>query len=150
MKKSIKIILIIVGIFVALFILLLLTTQSYFDKLEESKYNITEVDNVNISISDISLTGATITIKDTNVTPYIYGEWYKIEEEINGKWYELNTKVKDYGFNSKGYEVDENNEIKFIIDWNWLYGELPQGSYRIIKESHNKYIAIPFSIAITQ
>ena len=36
--------------------------------------------NVSMSIFDISSTGATIIIKDTNVTPSLYGEWYKIEK----------------------------------------------------------------------
>ena len=127
---------------------------SWFMKYEleenkESKYTPTEVENVSVSISNISLTGATITIKDTSITKYTYGEWYKLEKEIDGKWYEVNTKIENYGFNSIGYNVDENNEVKFIMDWEWLYGELPLGSYRIIKEVHNKYIAIPFSIATT-
>ena len=117
---------------------------------EVNVYATSEVENVSATISDISLTGATITIKDTNLTKYTYGEWYVIQKEENGKWYNIPTKVKEYGFNSIGYEVDENNEVKFVIDWKWLYGELSQGSYRIIKESHGKYISIPFNIAETQ
>jgi len=86
-------------------------------------------------------------IKDTN--PYTHGAWYKIEKEINGKWYEVKTIIESYAFNSIGYLPDENNEIKFEIDWEWLYGELPLGSYRILKEVGNKYIAIEFNIAKT-
>ena len=150
MKKSLKITLIVVGVIVLLFVLLALTTQSYFEEIEETVYATTEVENVSTTISDISLTGATITIKDTNESKYTYEEWYVLEKEENGKWYNIPTKVKEYGFNSIGYEVDENNEVKFVIDWKWLYGELPQGSYRIIKKSHDKYISIPFNIAETQ
>lgn len=149
MKKSLKITLIVVGVIVLLFVLLALTTQSYFEEIEETVYATTEVENVSTTISDISLTGATITIKDTNENKYTYEEWYVIEKEIDGKMYSIPTKVKDYGFNSIGYTVDENNEVKFVIDWEWLYGELPQGSYRIIKKSHDKYISIPFNIAET-
>ena len=149
MKKSLKITLIVVGVIVLLFVLLALTTQSYFEEIEETVYATTEVENVSTTISDISLTGATITIKDTNESKYTYEEWYVLEKEIDGKMYSIPTKVKDYGFNSKGYSVDENNEVKFVIDWKWLYGELPQGSYRIIKKSHDKYISIPFDIAQT-
>ncbi len=150
MKKSIKITIIVIGsLLIALGIMILVTK---FDSKEISVnvYAISEVENVSVTISDISLSGATITIKDTNEDKYTYGEWYVIEKEENGKWYNLPTKVKEYGFNDIGYEVDENNEVKFVIDWEWLYGELPQGSYRIIKESHDKYISIPFGIAETQ
>ncbi len=150
MKKSIKIALIVIGtLLIALSIIVLVTRLD--SKLKEvNVYATSEVENVSATISDISLTGATITIKDRNSTKYTYGEWYVIQKEENGKWYNISTKVKEYGFNSIGYEVDENNEVKFVIDWEWLYGKLPQGSYRIIKESHNKYISIPFNIAETQ
>ena len=150
MKKSVKITLIVSGIIVLLIVILVLTTQSYFKVVEENAYAISKVENVSASISNISLTGATITIKDTNTTKYTYGEWYIIQKNVEGKWYNIPTKVKEYGFNSIGYNVDKNNEVKFVINWEWLYGELPLGSYRILKESHNKYISIPFSIAKTE
>ena len=114
-----------------------------------NKREITNVDNVSISISDISVRGAIITIKDTNKTPYVYGEWYKIEKEDNGEWFLLKVKVNNYGFNDIGYKVDKNNEVKFVIDWTKLYGELEPGSYRIVKKVNNQYIYIDFKIART-
>lgn len=119
------------------------------NKNKESSFKTTKIKNVSIDISDISLTGATITIKDTNQNPYTYGEWYKIEKEIDGKWYEVKTIIDDYGFNDIGYLVDENNQVKFVIDWEWLYGKLPLGSYRILKQVNNQYISIEFGIATT-
>lgn len=85
--------------------------------------------------------------KDTNKDKSTYGEWYKIEVYKDDKWYDLETLVEDPMFNLVGYETDENNEIRFVIDWEWLYGELSPGSYRIIKKARNKYIAIPLNIA---
>lgn len=116
---------------------------------EQSKYITTKIKNVSISIKDISLTGATITIKDTNNPPYTYGEWYKIEKQINDKWYELTPLKDNYGFNEIGYLPDNNNEVKFVIDWSMLYGELPLGSYRILKQVNTNYISVEFSIANT-
>lgn len=116
---------------------------------KESTYNATEIENVGISIFDISPTGATIIIKDTNKNPYTYGEWYKIEKETDGKWHDVKTIIDNYSFNDLGYLVDKNNEVKFVIDWKWLYGELPLGSYRILKQVNNQYISIEFGIATT-
>lgn len=116
---------------------------------KESAYKITDVENVSIGIFDISLTGATVIIKDTNKNPYTYGEWYKIEKEVNGKWYEVEPLKENYGFNEIGYLPDKNNEVKFVIDWSMLYGELPLGNYRILKQVNNKYISIDFGIAVT-
>lgn len=47
------------------------------------------------------------------------------------------------------YIVDKNNEVKFTIDWKWLYGELPSGSYRILKQVNNQYISAEFNLATT-
>lgn len=119
------------------------------EKNKKSKYEIAEIENVDINISNISSTGATVTIKDTNKNPHTYGEWYKIEKKINNNWYELKTKIDNYGFNLIGYLPDKNNEIKFIMDWEWLYGELDLGTYRILKQINNQYIGIEFSITTT-
>lgn len=113
---------------------------------EEPIYTPTEVENVSIDINDISTTGATITIKDTNKKPYVYGAWYKIEKEIDGKWYDVNPIIDDYSFTEKGYLVDKNNEVNFVIDWKDIYGELPLGSYRILKEINHQYIFVQFAI----
>jgi len=121
-------------------------TCTYVIENKESMYIETEVENVSINISNVSKTGATITIKDTNNEPYTYGEWYKIEKEIDDKWYEIKTIIDNYGFNSIGYLPDENNLVKFIINWEWLYGRLSKGKYRILKEVDNKYISVTFNI----
>lgn len=83
---------------------------------KESSYITKEINNVSMSISDITLTGAIVTIKDTNDKPYTYNEWYKLEKQINGKWYEIKTLIDNYGFNEIGYEVDKKNQVKFSIN----------------------------------
>lgn len=123
--------------------------DSSVNKDKVSSVKATEVNNVKMDISDISHTGATITIKDTNKIPYTYGEFYKIEKEIDGQWHDVKPIITDYGFNDKGYIVDENHEVKFIIDWEWLYGKLPLGSYRILKKVNDQYISVEFGIATT-
>ena len=47
-----------------------------------AEYNVNQsLSNVTITISNVTPTGATINIKDTNKEPYVYGEWYKIERK---------------------------------------------------------------------
>lgn len=122
---------------------------AFINFVENNEYTKTDIENVSIKISDISTTGAIVTIKDINGNSYTYGEWYKIEKLVNGEWKELRTIIDNYGFNSMGYLVDKDNEVKFVIDWEWLYGELPLGSYRILKEVNNQYISVEFGIETT-
>ena len=117
---------------------------------KETAYHPTDVANVSIRISNVSPTGAAVTIQDTNDHPYVYGEWYKIEKESNGKWYEVKTVIDNYGFEDIGYLLAEDSktrELNFDIDWKWLYGELPAGRYRLLKQVDQQYISVEFEIA---
>ncbi len=113
---------------------------------KESVYQPSEVENVSISIDDISPTGATVTIKDTNTEAHVYGELYIIEKETFGKWYEMKPIISNYAFNGSGYLPNEKGEIEFKVDWEWLYGELPSGNYRLLKQVDQKYISVEFNV----
>lgn len=111
-----------------------------------STYQTTQVENVTISISDVSPTGATVTVKDTNAPPHIYGEWYKIEKEIDGQWYDVDTVISNGSFEAIGYVPNHSGEVVFSVNWKWLYGKLPNGNYRLLKQVGDQYIAVTFSI----
>ncbi len=106
----------------------------------------TQVENVTIQISDISPSGATLVITDTNPEPYLYGEWYKIQKLTDGQWQDVPHVIDNYAFTAIGYLPDENGEVKFTINWEWLYGTLPAGTYRIFKEVNQQEISIEFQI----
>ncbi len=130
-------------------VLLLICILGLVGCSKETKYQSTEIPNVSIRIDNVSPIGATLTIKDTNDKPFEYGEWYKIEKESNGKWYEVKTIIDNYGFEDVGYIIEENSknkEIKLDIDWEWLYGKLPTGKYRLLKQVDNQYISVEFDI----
>ena len=135
--------------YISLVLALLCAVVLFVGCSNKSSYQTTEIENVNIRISNISSAGATVIITDTNDKPFEYGEWYKIEKEINGKWCEIKTIIDSYGFSEVGYLLEENSknkEIKFDIDWKWLYGELPSGKYRLLKQVNNQYISVTFDI----
>ncbi|MBQ3134119.1 MAG: hypothetical protein IJC17_07625 [Clostridia bacterium] len=112
-----------------------------------SAYQPTEVENVGIRITNVSPTGATVYIQDDNPDPYVYGEWYAIERETDGAWFAVDTVIDDYGFNDLGYMPNPNGELKFSTDWKWLYGELPTGHYRLLKQVNRQYLSVEFDIA---
>ncbi len=113
---------------------------------KDSAYLPTEIENVSIRIFDVSSSGATVILKDTNEEPFLYGEWYSVEKYDGGQWTEVEPIIENYGFTMIGYIPDENDEVKFEINWEWLYGKLPEGSYRLIKSVDNKYISVSFDI----
>lgn len=107
-----------------------------------------ELDNISMTIKEGTLTktGATIIITDLNSTTNIYGEFFRIDKKIDGKWQELQPIIDNYGFNSIGYFVDENNNLELEHNWEWIYGKLETGEYQLIKEVNGKYFNVKFKI----
>ena len=113
---------------------------------QESAYQPTGAENVTMTLSDVTPTGAVVTIQDCNPEPFVYGEWYVIEQQKDGLWYEVKTKINDYGFNEIGWLTDENGTLTMDVDWEWLYGELPAGHYRILKQAGTQLIDAEFAV----
>ena len=89
-----------------------------------------------LSVENISPTGVTVvcTQLDGEITGEINtGEDYALEVKLNGKWEDVPTVIEDYGWNSIAYIVTMNGESSWDINWEWLYGELDTGEYRISK-----------------
>ena len=47
----------------------------------ESAYQPAGVENVTMTVSDVTPAGATVEIRDDNREPFVYGEWFVIEQE---------------------------------------------------------------------
>lgn len=112
----------------------------------ESAYQPTGVENVAMAISDVTPTGATVTIQDDNQEPFVYGTWFQIEKEKNGVWYEVKTKITNYGFDEIGWLTDDRGRLTMTVDWEWLYGKLPGGHYRILKQAGSQVISAEFHV----
>lgn len=130
----------------------------YIAKNKENLMNkcsmkIDDLENVSMIIKEGTLTriGATVIITDTSNRNNVYGESYKIEKKENGMWIELQPK-HDMVFTSIGYSVNENHILEFKVNWECHYESLPNGTYRILKdtsyagEGTKHYITAEFTI----
>ena len=52
---------------------------------------------------------------------------------LDGAWKDVPTVIEDYGWNTIAYMVPKEDSTEFEINWEWLHGKLPAGTYRIIK-----------------
>ena len=113
---------------------------------KESAYQPDGAANVTMTISAVTPTGATVTIQDSNPEPAVYGEWFQIQREKGGVWYEVKTKISNYGFNEIGWLTDDNGQLTMDVNWEWLYGKLPAGHYRILKQAGTEIIGAEFTV----
>ena len=113
-----------------------------------------DLDGVSMTIKDGTLTrvGATIIITDVSDRNNVYGISYKLFKEDNGVWVELKPLIDNYVWTTKGYFVDESNQLEMDTYWVNRYGKLEDGEYRIVKstseagEYPQHYITAEFAI----
>lgn len=106
----------------------------------QKKWKATEIrvvndfDGFSISVKEGSLSPQGLTLVFTNQSGVtgVYGEGFFLEKKIDGEWYEVPVQEEEYGFPDIGYELPPNETEDFTIDWEWLYGTLEAGEYRIV------------------
>ncbi len=79
--------------------------------------------------------GVTVTLKNVTETEYTYGESYTIQHKTRNGWIDAVPVIENYGFDDIGYMLPAVGSKEIMIDWEWLYGKLPAGDYRIVKEA---------------
>lgn len=147
---------IIVGIVILSIIVMYFVISNVNTEMELVEEEILENVTMTIKEGTLTKTGATVIITDISGDDNTYGEFFRIDKKENNKWKKVDVVVKgNYGFHMVGYEVNEDNILEMKIDWNWLYGELDAGEYRLVKSASvsknnsylgEKYIYVEFSI----
>lgn len=63
------------------------------------------------------------------------GQYFKIEKNINDTWQELKPNpLIDFAWEDAAYDIKTNDITELDVKWNWLYGELSPGYYRLCKK----------------
>ena len=94
---------------------------------------------ITLTAENITSTGATIKCTQSGGEPtgeLHTGSWYILENwtQENG-WMEMPYIIDgEIGWEDVAWVVPMNDTCKWEINWEWLYGKLPDGKYRIGKE----------------
>lgn len=146
MKKRVIIVL---GVLVLLIVILALIIC--FKPREIKNINLAE--NITMKIKEESLTNIGTTVIITNLSGdenvNLTNREFKIDYKKNGKWYRLESKIKNEVTVMTTDNVMENGDNTYTQEINWerYYGKLDKGHYRIVKEvKTNLYIAVEFDI----
>ena len=63
------------------------------------------------------------------------GEWFALSHMVEDEWVPCETNpLIDYAFPMVAYSIRKNDITEFEIEWEWLYGELSPGYYRLDKK----------------
>jgi len=92
------------------------------------------LDGVEMIIQDVSPSGLSFSIDNQTDNEYTYGEDFALYTLNNGTWERVEAIIEYWAFNDIGYTISPNSTTdERTIDWLWLFGELPDGEYRIQK-----------------
>ena len=63
------------------------------------------------------------------------GSDYVLEQKVDGEWKAVPQKDPDMmvAWTAEAYTIPAGGEHRFTYDWDWLYGSLPAGEYRVGK-----------------
>lgn len=94
---------------------------------------------IQLSATKITPTGMTLVCKQSGGKPtgeLQTGTYYFLEESINEQWLPVEMLPSEYAlaWPDVGWLIPMNDTVEWEVDWEWLYGELPDGNYRIGKE----------------
>ena len=95
-----------------------------------------------LSVENVTSTGLTLVVTQEGGNPtgeLNTGEPYRLITLVDGTWktveeLPLPEGVDGRAWNSIAYFLPKGETREFDINWEWMFGELPSGTYRLIKE----------------
>ena len=94
---------------------------------------------LDFSLKNISPAGATLVFQqydpDAPTGELDFGDEFELEVQNDGKWESvLDILEGEYGFHDIAYIIDAGQSLEMDLSWEWIYGKLPAGEYRVKKE----------------
>lgn len=89
-----------------------------------------------LSVKDVTPTGLTLVCTQNGGNPtgeIDCGTEYSLFVREGGTWKNVPTVIENYAWDCLAYWIDKGKDTEFPISWEWLYGKLPAGTYRLTK-----------------
>lgn len=100
-----------------------------------AKVNDLEGIEMKVKENTVSPTGSMVVFENDTEKECIYGEYFVLEKKIEDSWYEVPVTLDgEYGFDDIGYGLAPWGTSEWSVEWEWLYGSLDSGEYRIVKD----------------
>ncbi len=116
-----------------LVLLMLLSGCGGNKSLGVSEKVITDTDIVTMKITDFSSKDIAVEINNTGKCEAGYGEAFSLEFKKDGEWHILEPKG-EAAFIEILYILEAESTCTWGHNFEYIYGELPEGEYRLIKE----------------
>ena len=102
-----------------------------------------KIENVNIEVLKDTITKKSVEIQitDNNRDHFAWGVAFGVQKKINEEWKDIKYVSDNLSWIDIAYELGENNKLTQKLDIEEYYGELSEGTYRIVKPIYdNGYV----------
>ena len=93
-----------------------------------------ELAGVSMEVTYVTPKGANLVLTNDTDKNIMFGDDYILQVYQDGKWYEVDYIIDNAVFSAIGYSVPTGGSTCWSVKWNYFHGELPEGTYRIVKE----------------
>ncbi|MBQ7801471.1 MAG: hypothetical protein IJ375_04000 [Oscillospiraceae bacterium] len=96
---------------------------------------------ITLRTDSVTPSGLTLLITQSGDLPLqelYYGQYFSLERLEDGDWTAVEPIIENYGFTLTATSLPQNKTTRVDIRWEWLYGQLPPGTYRIGKDISNQ------------
>lgn len=100
---------------------------------------ITDAWGIQLTATDVTSSGLTLVCKQSGGQPtgdLQTGSYYFLEKHIDNRWLPVEMLPSEHkvAWTEEAWIIPMDDTTQWDVDWEWLYGELPVGHYRISKE----------------
>lgn len=91
---------------------------------------------VMMSVTDVTPSGLTVHFRQydkRDTEELTYGQSYTLQVQNGDSWENVPMIIDNGAFTDEGYILPNEGEAEMVTDWEWLYGKLSPGTYRITK-----------------
>lgn len=127
-------------LFLILFTILMLCScaENKQPEIESESHSEVQVEpddwGITLSVESIAATGATVVFNQSGGSPtgeLMTGSYYRIEHMDGELAFAIEGEI---AWTAEAYMIQKDGKTEMKTDWQWLYGTLEPGTYRIVKE----------------
>ncbi len=112
------------------------TAKDFTTVLPESEQWMSPDWGVVLRAKDVTPAGLTLICTQEGGNPtgeIVCGTDYYLSVKNGEIWDSVPTVIENYAWDGIAYPIEEGRDTVFDISWEWLYGKLPAGTYRLTK-----------------
>ncbi len=105
-----------------------------FKKRPHSEMAPRELEGVRMEVSSATDKLVTVVFENDTDKEIQTGDYFWLERRTEDGWEALEPVIENYAFHMVAYTVEKDKPLELEVQYDWLFGQLEPGEYRIVKQ----------------